>query len=308
MRYTEIDRSIEALAAKQYGVFSREQAFELGASERFVARRLAQKHWTRPTGAVYALAQSAGTWKRQCKIAELSVDGAAIAGRSAAVLHGIPGFKAGRVELWTPINAKFRNPIARIHRYAGATLTIVDGIRVTTVPQTLFDAAIVLDPWMLERAVDDCLLERKVTVAELDERLMFYAGSRRPGLPRIRPLIEERREDGWTPAESELEALLFSVLERLPGSPRVVRQAPMPWRTNMTLRVDALLPDHNLIIEADGRRWHTRVQDFVRDQWRHNEAVAHGFRVMHFTWVHLHDFSADAAEVIWRTISPRTAA
>src|SRR5262245_15926921 len=71
MRYTEIDRRIDALAATQFGAFSRQQAFDLGASERMVKRRLAERHWTRPVAAVYVLTRSAGTWNRQCKIAEL---------------------------------------------------------------------------------------------------------------------------------------------------------------------------------------------------------------------------------------------
>ena len=95
MRYTEIDRRIDGLAAKQFGVFSRQQAFDLGASERFVKRRLQEKYWLRPVPAVYMLARSPGTWKRQCKIGELSIDGAAIAGFSAAALHELPGFRPG---------------------------------------------------------------------------------------------------------------------------------------------------------------------------------------------------------------------
>jgi putative AbiEi antitoxin of type IV toxin-antitoxin system len=73
MRYTDVDRRIEALAGKQFGAFSRQQALELGASERFVKRRVRDGHWARPVQAVYVLATSQGTWKRQCKIAELSV-------------------------------------------------------------------------------------------------------------------------------------------------------------------------------------------------------------------------------------------
>jgi len=252
------------------------------------------------------LAQRSGTWRRQCKVAEVSVDGSAIAGRSAAALHELPGFRPGPIELWTPINTACRHAIAIVHRYAGAKLTIVDGIRVTTIPQTLFDTAMVIDPWRLERAMDDAIQSKKTSVHDLDERLTFYAESRRPGLPKIRPLIQKRTEDGWVPAESELEALLFVVLDKLPGRPRVTRQAPLPWRSSRPGRVDALLPEHRLIIEADGRRWHTRVKDFDRDQWRNNEAVAYGYGVLRFTWVHLNDFPSDVLDVISRTIDPAT--
>jgi very-short-patch-repair endonuclease len=72
--------------------------------------------------------------------------------------------------------------------------------------------------------------------------------------------------------------------------------------------IDLLLPAHRLIIEADGRRWHTRVQDFDKDRWRDNEAVAHGYRVLHFTWVHLRDLADDVLDVVDRTIRPGFAA
>lgn len=308
MRHTEIDLRIELIAGKQQGAFSRKQAFAAGASERFVTRRLAEKRWIRAAPAVYVLASSQGTWLRQCKVAELSVDDGAIAGHTALVLHGVPGFKGGGIELWTPVNSNVRSPVARIHRYAGAALTSVKGMRVTTVAQALFDISMTRGLWTVERAIDGSLLERRVTVDDLVERLQFYEGSRRPGLPKLRPLIEERREEGWTPPTNELEALLYKMLAELPGQPRVDRQAAMPWRRAEPLRVDALLPDHKLIIEADGRRWHTRVKDFDRDQWRTNEAVAHGFSVMHFTWVHLNDFAADSALLVEQTIRRSTAA
>lgn len=205
MRHTEIDARIERIAARQFGSFSRQQAFEAGASERFVQRRLSDGHWARPVPGVYVLRSSAGSWRRQCKVAELSVSGSAIAGRSAAVLHSFEGFRPGRVELLVPVNASCRHGFAVTHRYAGAALTSVDGIQVTTISQTLFDLAARVDPWRLERALDDVLLRRVITVGDLGERLAFYAGSRRQGLPHIRPLIAERRSDGWTPPESELE-------------------------------------------------------------------------------------------------------
>jgi hypothetical protein len=303
VRYTEIDRRIEALAGKQFGAFSRQQAFALGASERFVQRRLAERHWHRPVPAVFVLASSHGTWRRQCKVAELSVDDAALAGRSAAALHELPGFRPGRVELVVPVNSFCAHSYATLHRYAGAQLTIIEGIRVTTIPQTVFDLASRVSPWILERAMDDALLAKKVAVAEFQERLEFYSGARRPGLPKIRSLVLERLAEGWIPPESELEALLLKMLDRLPRCPRIIRQAALPWRSARPGRVDVLIPDHRLIIEADGRRWHARFTDFDRDKWRDNQATANGYRVLHFTWVHLRDLTADSLEVVNQTLA-----
>ena len=75
MRYTDIDRQLEELAAKQHGVFSRQQAFTIGASERFVQRRLTRHHHGCGSHQlVYRCCSRAGeTWRRQCKISELAL-------------------------------------------------------------------------------------------------------------------------------------------------------------------------------------------------------------------------------------------
>src|SRR5438128_1531487 len=75
--------------------------------------------------------------------------------------------------------------------------------------------------------------------------------------------------------------------DRAPRPPWLIPQATVPWWTPGEGRVDARPPDWRTIIEADGRRWHARVQDFASDRWRDNVAQAHGYRVLRFTYTHL---------------------
>ena len=42
-------------------------------------------------------------------------------------------------------------------------------------------------------------------------------------------------------------------------------------------------PDWNLVIEADGRNWHARVEDFEEDRRRDNELATRGIQVLRFT-------------------------
>lgn len=302
MRTTTVDQRIEAIASPQHGAFSRQQAFEAGATDRFVHARLAQQVWLRPVPAVYTLASSSPTWRRQCKLAELSVPGSALGCRTAAAVQGATGFRPGPIELAIPVNSSTRHPFATLHRFAGALTTRMDGFQVTTPAQTMFDCAMFVGPMKVERAVDDFLASGAMLLRDLVERAEFYAGSRRPGLPVMQRLIAERSDDAWEAPASELEVLLFALLDRLQPEPIVLRQHGLPWRATRPGRVDALLPEHRLILEADGRRWHTRVADFDRDRWRDNEAVAHGYRVQRFTWLHLHDMVDDALALLRRTI------
>lgn len=305
MNARELDERIRQLAAKQLWLFNRRQVCGLGASTRFIARRLGSGAWTNPEPGVYGIAGHALTWRRALKASELGTPESGVGGLAAGALHRLPDFRPGRPELVAPPCTSSRGKLATIHRQVGYKLTTVDGITVTTIAQTLFDVAARVSLWKLERAIDDSLVSDRLTVAELEERLAFYVNSRRHGLARIRPLIVERSADAWVPPESDLEARLFVVVNRLPFGGDVVRQPAWPWRPQSNGRVDAYLPAHRLIIEADGRRWHTRVRDFDRDRWRDNQAVANGLRVLRFTWTHLTTAPDDVLDLIVQTVKYR---
>jgi very-short-patch-repair endonuclease len=92
--------------------------------------------------------------------------------------------------------------------------------------------------------------------------------------------------------------MLWKVLVDLPSKPRMLRQAPLSWWKRGAGRADTLLPDWRTIIEADGRRWHARVRDFDQDRWRDNLAQANGYKVMRFTFTHLHHNPAEVRAII----------
>lgn len=304
MRTTAIDEAVLAIARKQHGVFTRDQAFAAGASSRFIDRRLAAGDWIRLATGVYALPSFAPTYHRQLKAAELSVRDSGIAGRAAGALLDLTGYPRVRPELVVPLTVHPRTKLATVHRYAGAKLTVVHGIRVTTVAQTLCDTVRRVDLWTYERAMDDAMLDGKVTVVELEERVSFYDGSRRFGGPLFAGFVAERRADAYQPPESELEAVGVRLFARLAGRVPLERQVRFRWRPGLEHRVDFVCKRHRLIIEVDGRRWHTRVQDFDRDLWRANEAVAHGYRVLRFTWVHLTTAPDEVIALIERVVAP----
>ncbi len=56
------------------------------------------------------------------------------------------------------------------------------------------------------------------------------------------------------------------------------------WWPALPHRVDAVIPEWRLILEADGRAFHTKRADFERDRQRDNLAAAQGYRVMRFTY------------------------
>jgi hypothetical protein len=286
MTATEIDLLIAAYARRQYGVFNRDQARRAGASDSFIERRRAGRSWITVDPAVFALPSHPATWQQRCMASVLAEPRAVLSGRTAAALHGFEGFRPGHIEITVPPGSNHRSRLARVRESALVTHTRLGPLPVTTVPQTVIDIARHLDAGELGRLVDAQSLARPSLLAGLQDRYARLARSRLPGSGRVRDVLEQRG-DGYVPPASELEARLIDVLGLLPDPPVMVRQAALPWRPAAADRVDVAIPAWRVIVEGDGRRWHTRVADFERDRRRDNDAVVHGWRPVRFTWFNL---------------------
>ena len=283
----DLDRALYRLAAAQYGAFGHSQARGLGLTDAMLhTRRRSGLHVQLAPG-VSAIAAFPPTWQRQYKAAELTTPGAALCGPAAAKIHDLEGARILKPELVVAYTRSVRNRLARVHRSASSLVTTKDGFRVTTVAQTLFDVMSRSTVRQLERAMDGAILAGQAQVADLDERLRAYDGTRRRNLALWRALVHERAEAGWAPPESELEALLARAYALVAGAPPARRQAMLPWWKGGKGRSDLLVDEWRLILEADGRRWHARVRDFDDDRWRDNTAAANGWRVQRFTHTHL---------------------
>jgi very-short-patch-repair endonuclease len=86
-----------------------------------------------------------------------------------------------------------------------------------------------------------------------------------------------------------------------------VYEYELPWWPHGEGRVDAYAPSHSLIVEADGRAWHVRERDFIKDRRRDNAATAHGHATLRFTWVDLVEYPTENEELLRMTIASRHA-
>ena len=78
------------------------------------------------------------------------------------------------------------------------------------------------------------------------------------------------------------------------GVARPALQASLPWRPACHNRVDGLYRSERVIIECDGRRWHSRMEAMAEDRRRDREAQLHGYNVFRFVW---EDITKDAPMV-----------
>ncbi|MDP9071345.1 MAG: hypothetical protein M3N68_08680 [Actinomycetota bacterium] len=301
------DHEISELASRQYGLFSRSQAFECGAGDDRIKQRLHAGRWMAMAPGVYGLPGWPDSWRRRLMLAHLDVGpDSVVSHEAAAALHGVATFGPGRLVLTVAHGHHERwSPGLVVHQSTDLRpchCTEVDGLPVTTVARTLFDlAGVTTSRARLERALDDAHARRRCRVEEVR---VLYDELRRPRKRGMRLLGEvlAERGPGYVPPESLLERRLLKVLGNA-ALPTPRRQHPLPWRPEAEGRIDLAYPAARVLIEADGRRWHTRMNDFDVDRSRDNEALNHGWRPYRFTWRQITKAPAEVVRTVRQALA-----
>lgn len=253
MSHQQIEGIIAVAARRQHGVWTRTQALTAGASPSMIRTRLHNGRWLRLDTAVYAERSSLPTWHRSVMAAVLAEPAA---------------------------NARGGTAVA--HRGVDVKTTRVDQIPVSTLAQTFIDLAPIASHARLQKALSAKADRHRTVLDAVRDRYCSLAPRGGRDLRRLRAVLDTFGA-GDLPPVSALEAKLRAVLTA-PALPPVVWEAPFPGRRPGMQRVDGLLPLWSLIVEADGRAWHTRLEDFETDRRRDAEAAAAGLLTLRFTW------------------------
>ena len=279
----EVDDRIAARAAAQHGVVHRRQIYEAGGDRALLARRV-QAGRLLPLGCdVYGVPGAAYTLDRRRWIALLAAGpGAHLSHEAAAELHRIAGVPRGRVVVTAAHPHHVDLPGATLHQLADVAsehLTRVGQFPVTTPARTILDLAAVL-PWVrLATALEDVVIQRRCSFGQVADVLRGVRRQGKPGITKLASVLAAR--EGEPPPASELERRLLRAAEL--ARVRVVRQFPLPWEREPVLGVvDAAAVESRMILEADGRRWHARLQQMAKDRQRDVEAARAGWLTLRF--------------------------
>lgn len=297
-----------AVAESQHGVLCRDQARKKGLSDRQIGHRVATGRWERVLPCVFRVAGAPVTWQQRLSAAALWAEhDYALSHRTAAAIHGFERYKkvdeADRVIEVSTIRHMRRPPGLVTHRVdtlPKGDVETIDGVRVTTVTRTLLDLATVEPATMVRAAIDEALRRKWTTVEKLAAALQRVPSE--PGTAFLKQYLARLSGDDG-PCESELEARVYELFDDY-GLPRPVRQRVV--RTaGRARRLDFLIPDTNVVIEADSYAYHSSVDVFEKDRDRNNELIARGLCVLHWTWAALHERPHELVEQLLHVLASR---
>jgi very-short-patch-repair endonuclease len=269
------DLLIRRIATQHNRVITWDQLVDASISRRAIAHRVATGRLYRHHTGVYLLdpPEQAGRLTQLTAAVAACAPDAVLSHRSAAELWGLLEPRPGDID----VTVVARNPGVRpgVRRHRSRTLTPRDirtkrGIRVTSPARTAIDNARDRD---LEELLANALAANRVSIQQLDLAIARWWSL--PGVGRLDRILHQkggpRRTRSW--AERRLLSL--------------VRQAGLPVPITNTLlhgyQVDALWPEHRLVVEVDSWGFHGGREAFGTDRARDAAHVAAGYRVIRFT-------------------------
>lgn len=290
------ERALAAIARRQHGVFTLDQALQAGWSPSAVRRAVTAGRFARVTRAVFSFASSPPTWRQRAMAAVLAAGAGAVASHTtAAALYGLSCCRPEEVEITVARGRSHRSPLAKVHQ-AGpllpADVTTVERIPATRPSRTLIDLAGGVSRRVLEEAVDDALVRGLVTLDRLARRAEQLASPGRAGGVALREVLATWDDAALPQSVAEMRLVRRLVAHGLPAPVLQYKVRDAAGRVIATL--DAAYPDELVDIEMQGFRWHATPKGFARDQARARRLAALGWLIVPATPV---DLRGDGAEL-----------
>jgi very-short-patch-repair endonuclease len=294
--------TLSALAAGQCGAFARAQVLASGGSNSLVKRRLASGAWEVRHPGVYAISAVPRSWHQDVWAALLAIGPRATVSHETALrLHGLGDDLVPSRPLTFTISHGGHARVAGAVAHQIDDLAPVDVGAVAMLPSSrphraVVEVAATVGRRRLGDIVDELLVTRRTSHEAIAACLARVVRPGKPGVVALGEVLDERG-DGYVADASELERALFTALESA-GLPLPRRQAPLPGRGALEGLVDAAYDGAKVIIEADGRRWHTRIRDLKRDHQRDAEAARVGWQTLRFLYEEIMGNPGDVCAVI----------
>lgn len=293
----------------QHGLVTLQQCRDDGMARAQLRTLVRSGRFTRLAPGVYGLADRTPSWHRSLWLAHLHAGpDSCISHQAAARLHGCEEAPEGALDIICRTNARHGPDDVRRHIiYDLATDDIekIDGLPATNLVRTIIDLAAVMHIATLRTLFKREIIDGRVTAAQVGSRFAELRQAGKPGVVKLCRLLDDVGP-GEGLARSRLEQLLDEVLRRS-GLPTPEHEYPLPGRGAVTGFVDRCWPEAQWIVEADGRKWHTRQLRMEHDATRRTEAQTVGFETTSVMWEHLTADPDGMARMLRRIYEQRVA-
>lgn len=271
------DRRLAQLAADQNGLVTRRQLLDAGFTARAIERLVQRGALSIELRGVYAVGYPVEDLRRRLRACLLAC------GPDARLSHETAANWLGlgpAPELTAPVHVTVVGPRRRVRsglvvhraaRLAADDRTVARGLPTTSMARTLVDVASTFDERRLERMVHTALVDGGLAPASL-----LAAIDRAPG--RRTGLLRELASASAGGRRSGLEHDLWRHL----GAAGLTDGA----RCNLSIgpwEVDVAWPDAQVVVEADGFRYHRTRADRERDERKTRWFRARGYDLLRFS-------------------------
>jgi very-short-patch-repair endonuclease len=281
---TQIDLpELRGLAARQWGVVTRDQLAALGLGANGIAQWVRAGRLIRLYRGVYALGHDRLRLEGRWLAAVMACGpGAALSHRDAAVLWDLRQSNSPLIDVIVPSQNGRRRQGIRIHRSARLRpeeVTVSRGIPVTTVARTLLDLADVLERQALRRVITEAEYLNRFDLTAIDAVVDSNPGRRSAKLVEAVGAAGDR-------TRSKLEDRFLAFVER-----HGVEQ-PQTGVWIEGYETDFVWTRAGLVVELDGFAAHKTRSTFNADRLRDRRLWRAGLRTMRLTSEALDDEQA----------------
>jgi len=269
-----------ALVEHQHGVIARRQLLTLGFTSHAIQHRIDTGRLHPVWPGVYAVGRPELSQNGRWMGAALACgDSAVLSHVSAGALWRVIDARPGPIHVSLPARVLRRRSGIRAHRSGAIEASSVTrrfGIPVTKPVLTLVNLAAVLEPDVLEAAVNEADGRGVIDPERLRTGLERYA--RLPGAAALRKTLDRHtfcRTDSW--------------LER--AFRRIVRRAGLPKPTSRKwmngFRVDFYWPELGLVVETGSLTYHRTPAQQTMDRRRDQAHTVAGLTALRFTYAQI---------------------
>lgn len=228
--------------------------------------------------------------------------GAVLSHRDAAALHGIrPVPESRQVSVMTGGAARAIPGLWLYRRrvLAEEERTVVRAIPVTSPARTLVDLAPMLTAAQLAGTLGEADRRGLLDLDAVERALKRVKSRHGQGHARLRAALDAHRRTGAVLLRSALEERFLDLVIDA-GLPRPRLNAPA-----VGYQVDALWPDHRLVVELDGWLHHKEREAAAQDRHKTNRLQLAGYAVLRFLHADVIGRSAEVADEVRRALASR---